>query len=661
MIKLIDPLDDLPVTTENAQVPFLRPLKPTQPNDWKPKADPEGFHKPQSVQLTKMAAKAKTVDPYGRKQALMADFRNFLTVVWKFLGLPRPSAVLLSLAWWLQHGPTRKVILGFRGLSKSWVTGCYALWCLYCNPQIKVLVVSASLVRAVAQVNWALTLIREMPELQFLKPGDNQRASSQQFDVGPARPDQAPSFKAGGINGQLAGSRAHRIIGDDIEIPNNSMTPEMRHKVSEQVKEFDAIIHPLNKEDPELSGRIDFLGTPQIEDSLYPKLEPRGYAIRIWPSEYPNKAARIKYGHRLSPFIANRVLKDPTLAGHSVWPERFSDEDLAQRKLSYGRSGYALQFLIDTSLSDADKYPLKLRDLIIHGLDPIMGPDVCAWGNGPTLRANNLPGAMGFDGDFYHMPAAVSSTVSPWNSIKATIDSSGRGANETTLTIGAELNGRIGLLYQYGTRDGYSVPTLQHIAAKCVEFRVQTLIIEDNFGDGMFTALLSPYVIKAWAKFNAGKDQRFHGGTTIEAITSPRVQKEVRMLSVLEPCIQGHRLIVSPKVIEDDYKAVIAYQETVGTDNAHQYSVFHQMTHLTRERDSILQNDRIEGLAMLCAQYADVLGIDPWETAKRKEEDRLTEEWDALMAEAYEIGGNPEAAHVLREPWDRARNPVRPS
>ena len=80
---------------------------------------------------------------------LKADFRRFLALIWRHLKLPTPSPVQLSLAWWLQHGPTRAVILGFRGMAKSWITGAFILRNLYCDPQRKILVVSASLDRAV--------------------------------------------------------------------------------------------------------------------------------------------------------------------------------------------------------------------------------------------------------------------------------------------------------------------------------------------------------------------------------------------------------------------------------------------------------------------------------------------------------------------------------
>ena len=46
------------------------------------------------------------------------------------------------------------------------------------------------------------------------------------------------------------------LIADDIEVPNNSATQGMRDKLSEAVKEFDAILKP--------NGRIIYLGTPQL-------------------------------------------------------------------------------------------------------------------------------------------------------------------------------------------------------------------------------------------------------------------------------------------------------------------------------------------------------------------------------------------------------------
>jgi hypothetical protein len=530
-------------------------------------------------------------------------------------------------------------------MAKSWITGAFILWSLYCDPQKKVLVLSASLDRSVQMVQWCLALIREMPELQFLLPGPLQRASGKQFDVGPSRPDQSPSLRGAGITGQITGSRAHLIVPDDVEIPNNSMTTLMREKISETVKELDAIIHP--------GGTIKFLGTPQVDDSLYVKLLKRGYVCRIWPARFPDAKMRTKYGDRLAPWVISQIEANPTLVGHSVWSGRFTDEDLAARELSYGRSGFALQFMLDTSLSDADRYPLKLRDLIVYHMDPSLAPDVIAWGNDTKLIHNELP-VMGFEGDRYYGPASRSDTVSRFNSVTAWIDPSGRGGDETSLAIVGELHGRLFLLHCGGWRDGYAPPTLKALSDLLVLYNANKVWVEDNYGDGMFTALLSPYIVTAWESYNS-RNPNARGGTDVEGVRSPKVQKELRILSVLEPATQGHRLVVSVSVIEQDYKSVQQYGDTVGQDNLHHYSLFHQFSHLGRERDCLLHDDRLEAVAGAVSTYAHLLGIDPWTSAANRDDERMMDELDKLLTEQDEITGDDRGP----QRWHRGMSAVR--
>ena len=60
------------------------------------------------------------------------------------------------------------------------------------------------------------------------------------------------------------------------------------------------------------------------------------------------------YGKRLSPFIDEMQLGE----GEPVDPKRFNTFDLLEREASYGKSGFALQFMLDTTLEDVDRYPL---------------------------------------------------------------------------------------------------------------------------------------------------------------------------------------------------------------------------------------------------------------------------------------------------------------
>ena len=156
------------------------------------------------------------------------DFRSFLWYVWRHLELPPPTDVQYDIASYIQHGPRRLIVQAFRGVGKSWITSAFVLWVLYRDPQMRILVISASKERADAFSIFVKRLIADIDILQFLQPKDDQRDSNISFEVGPAKPDQSPSVKSVGITGQITGSRADLIIPDDVEIPGNSMTEDQR-------------------------------------------------------------------------------------------------------------------------------------------------------------------------------------------------------------------------------------------------------------------------------------------------------------------------------------------------------------------------------------------------------------------------------------------------
>jgi hypothetical protein len=218
------------------------------------------------------------------------------------------------------------------------------------------------------------------------------------------------------------------------------------------------------------------------------------------------------------------------------------------------------------------------------------------------------------------------------------IDGSGRGTDETSLTIVAYINGWLFLLYQFSTQDGYGTDTLKEIANACVRFNVQVLRLEANFGDGMFTALLQPVLLAAWRAHNEKLPDDKHGGTRLEEIqSSNKAQKEKRILSVLEPVTQQHRLVVNRKVIEDD-RASVAAPEGDETGK-HRYALMFQYTHLTRERDSLAHDDRVESLAGACGYFAPKLGVDPLGVAVRAREDHYNDELERLLREDDEAVG----------------------
>lgn len=582
------------------------------------------------------------------RQAICKDFRVFLWLIFGWLGHV-PSALQYDLARYLQHGPKRKIICGFRGVGKSWITAAFALWLLFCHPQRKVLVASASAGRAAAFTNFCIALIREVPFLKELRPRRDQRQSSREFDVGPATPDQQASLKAVGITSQLPGNRADAIIPDDVETPQTAGTVTQREKLLDTIKEFAAIIKP--------GGSVTYLGTPQTEDTIYTKLEQRGYTMRIWPAEFPDADRIRKYGHRLSRYILNLVKGDPKLEGHTTEP-RFDDYDLEERRIEWGRSGYALQFMLDTSLSDADKYVLRLGDLIVTGLDRTHGPHAIAWGNDISLVHKDLP-VRGFDADKYYRPASQSSEYAEYDLVSAFIDPSGRGADECSLTIGAGLMGRVFVFNTWGWREGYHDDTLKQIAKLVVEFGVSRVRVESNFGDGMFSKLLKPHIDEELASVNKGLREEDKHVIGLEEERAGNTQKEKRIQSILGPSTQSHRVIISTDLVEDDNKAVDNMLD-VDVDKRLTYSWAYQFSRLTEERDCLVHDDRLESFAGLVAMYAESLGINPKDAARERGNSDALEEFNKIIEGARRIVGF-QGGELLSDDYDGGGKGFKPN
>lgn len=534
------------------------------------------------------------------------DFRSFLWMTWKHLRLPDPTPVQYDIAHYLQYGPRRKIIEGFRGVGKSWITSAYVVWKLRMDPQLNFLVVSASKVRADDFSTFTLMLINDMPILQCLIPTSGQRNSKIAFDVAPAEADHAPSVKSVGIFGQLAGSRADEIIADDIEIPNNSMTQQMRDRLSESVKEFDAIVKP--------GGRITYLGTPQTELSLYNVLPERGYATRIWPVRYPMTAmeASEKYGDRLAPRIQKELdERIDSVAGSPVDPKRFNDTELMEREASYGRSGFALQFMLDTSISDADRHPLKLRDLIIMGVNPDEAPEKVIWaGADPTKVLDELP-CVGLSGDRYCAPMRVSEKWLPYQMSCMVIDPSGRGQDETAYAVGKLLNSQIFVTEAGGIHGvGYDEKALSKLVDIAKRNKVNHVIIESNFGDGMFKALIEPYFVREYP-------------VAIEEVRH-NIQKEKRIIDTLEPVMNQHRLIIDRGVVEKDFES--GRRPHGDPSDGLKYQLFYQMSHITAERGSLGHDDRLDALAMLVAYFVKAMNQDVDRQVEIRKDRELREE-----------------------------------
>ena len=537
----------------------------------------------------------------------LSDFRKFLFVIWKHLNLPDPTPVQYDKAYNLQHSDKRMIIQAFRGVGKSWITSAYVVWLLYMNPQLNILVVSASKSRSDDFTTFTLRLISEMDILAHLRPKTDQRQSKISFDVAPAAASHAPSVKSVGISGQLAGSRADVIVADNIEVPNNSMTQGMRDKLSEAVKEFDAILKP--------DGRIIYLGTPQNQESLYNKLPDRGYKVSIWPARYPNADQTVGYDSKLARLISNAMAANDLLVGEPTDPARFSEFDLLEREASYGRSGFALQFMLDTRLSDAERYPLKVSDLIVMDIPTQEAPEKVSWSSDSQYIVEELPN-VAFNGDHYHKPMFMSSEFVEYTGSVMSIDPSGRGKDETGYAVVKMLNGYLYVRRCGGIAGGYSEEALKKLAVIAKEEQVNEIIVESNFGDGMFNQLFMPVLNKV------------HPVTTSEVRHNK--QKERRIIDVLEPVMNQHRLVIDKKVIQKDFDSC----QHLPPEQALRYQLMYQLTRLTADRSALTNDDRLDALAMACQYWVDAMAQDAEQRIGARREELMSVELDRLREQA---------------------------
>ena len=354
-------------------------------------------------------------------ELLQDDFKLFLQALWSQLDLPSPTRAQYAIADYLQHGPKRLQIQAFRGVGKSWITGAFVLWTLFNDPERKIMIISASKERADNMSIFLQKLIIETPWLNHLRPeGDDSRWSRVSFDV-KCSPHQAPSVKSVGITGQLTGSRADLMVLDDIEVPSNSMTELMREKLLQLVTESESILTP--KQD----SRIMFLGTPQTTFTIYRKLAERNYRPFVWTARYPREKAN--YEGLLAPQLVEDIDN-----GAEPWdvtdPDRFDNEDLIEREAAMGRSNFMLQFMLDTSLSDAEKFPLKCSDLVVTSVNPSTAPEAVVWCSDPSNVIKELP-TVGLPGDYFYSPMQLQGDWNPYSETICSIDPSGRGTDET--------------------------------------------------------------------------------------------------------------------------------------------------------------------------------------------------------------------------------------
>jgi len=271
-----------------------------------------------------------------------------------------------------------------------------------------------------------------------------------------------------------------------------------------------------------------------------------------------------------------------------------------------------LQFMLDTSLSDAEKFPLKMADLIITAVNPTTAPEAIIWSADPNNVIKELP-TVGLPGDYFYSPVQCQGTWDPYSETICSIDPSGRGSDETAATFISQRNGFLYVHEMSAYKDGYSDKTLLDILKRCNKYNVTKLLIETNFGDGIVGELFKKHL------------QQTKQHIDIEEVRA-NVRKEDRIIDSLEPVMNQHRLIINKDVIDWDFKS----NPDAAPESRLLYMLFYQMSRMCREKGAVKHDDRLDSLSQGVKYFTDALAISAQQeiiTRKRDEWNDLQQAW----------------------------------
>ena len=293
-----------------------------------------------------------------------------------------------------------------------------------------------------------------------------------------------------------------------------------------------------------------------------------------------------KYEGLLAPQLVEDIER-----GQDPWTPtdtRFNDLDLMERESAMGKSNFMLQFMLDTSLSDAEKFPLKFQDLIVTPVGTECA-ERYAWAADPRYMVKDL-NPVGLPGDRFYGPMYIDEGMCDFSETIVSVDPSGRGTDETVAVVLSQANGYVFVRDMRAFRDGYSDSTLSSIVRLGKKYGASRLLVESNFGDGMICELFNRHIIQQ------------HAGFSTEEIRAS-VRKEERIIETLEPVMNQHKLIIDPKVWEYDYSS----NPDAPPEKRLEYMLGYQMSRMCREKGAVKHDDRIDALSQGVQWFIDIL------------------------------------------------------
>lgn len=536
-------------------------------------------------------------------QVEYAEFTDFLIDVMEdFMGF-ECSDIQIDMGDWIAHGPQYRMVQAQRGQAKTTITAIYAVWRLIHDPTTRVLIVSAGSDMASEISNWIIQIINGMDVLECLRPdrAAGDRSSVKFFDVHYTLkgPEKSASITCIGITSSMQGKRADLLIADDIESAKNSQTAVQRARIHHLTLDFTSIC---------TSGDIVWLGTPQSTDSIYNTLPGRGTHIRIWPGRYPTPKELPDYDGFLAPMILERLKANPSLqSGGGLTGERgqavdtvyITEDKLVKKEIDQGSAYFQLQHMLCTKLMDADRYPLKLRDIRFCGfdIDGKLAPMQLLF---MRTEENTIPVPEGMkmkDKMYRVQEASEFGLLQGWHMY---VDPTGGGANgdEVAYAITGMIAGRVFLADCGGRPGGWTDDVYDWLTRVALKWQPKVISIEKNYGNG---ALASAWLPRLKKEFDAQKLQ----WPGIDEVWETG-QKELRIIDVLEPMIGAGKFIIYDGLVEQDWQMCQRYPFEL----REVYSLWHQISRITRDKGSLLHDDRLDAVAGSARYWVDALSID---------------------------------------------------
>ncbi|AUG85438.1 large terminase subunit-like protein [Ralstonia phage RsoP1IDN] len=550
-------------------------------------------------------------------------FKPFLHDVMAELGFDT-TKLQEDIAEFLEYGPHYLMIQAQRGQAKTTITAAYAVWSLIHNPRLRVVIVSAGGTQANEISTLIVRIIMTMDELACLRPDRNagDRASVESFDVHHSLKglDKSPSVACFGITANMQGKRADLLVADDVESAKNSLTEHQRDQLLSLTRDFPSICSV---------GRIVYLGTPQSTNSIYNTLPGRGYTVRIWPGRYPTEKQLANYGDMLAPFIRRQIDADPSLmTGGGLLMDQGQPTDLElpagreemlqKKEADQGPSYFQLQHMLNTTLSDASRFPLKLRRIMAMRVpDTLILPLTVT----PGLLDQHLIRYEANSRTYWmSTPSSISEDRARVQGVVMYVDPAGGGQNgdETAYAVVAHLNGNLWVLECSGVPGGYSVSGYEHLTAVAARWKVNRILVEKNMGNGAYLAAWMPILKAGYQATMIGEGS---GGCALEEVWEAG-QKEKRIIDVLEPVIARGALIFNDDIPRGEDASLQRYPSAHRTS----YSLLNQIANITRDKNALTHDDRVDALAGAVRHWVQVIGQNQ-EKAVENLRKREFEEW----------------------------------